>query len=77
MTDADLPHRAMECARLVSIAETTLRKMGRRGVIPVVRVGVTGRGIRYIPRDVIAALRERSEMAALRHGAASGQEATR
>ena len=58
--DEEIARRAAECAKFAGIGESTLRLMGRRGLIPVVRVGVSGRGVRFIVRDVMAALKNRS-----------------
>jgi len=59
MDQTEMAVRAGECARLAGVGESTLRLMARRGIIPVVRIGVSGRGVRFIPREVIAALRAR------------------
>lgn len=50
---------AAECAPLVRMAPSSLYRGVREGVIPCLRVGISGRSIRFIPSEVIAALRQR------------------
>lgn len=50
---------AQECSPLVGTAASTLWKMAEMGVIPCLRTGLTGRGIRFIPSEVRAALKAR------------------
>lgn len=49
-----------DAAPIVGTAESTLRKMVRAGVIPHLRTGVRGGGIRIIPAEIIKVLRERT-----------------
>jgi predicted DNA-binding transcriptional regulator AlpA len=50
---------AQECAPLVGSTASTLWRMADRGLIPCLRTGLTGRGIRFIPSEVRAALKAR------------------
>lgn len=57
MTEMDRPTRIRECARLVATSESSLRKMCSAGLLPVLRTGPRGRGVRLIPREVIEVMR--------------------
>ena len=50
---------AQVCAPLVGTSVSTLFKMAEKGLLPVLRTGLTGRSLRFIPSEVIAALRAR------------------
>jgi predicted DNA-binding transcriptional regulator AlpA len=50
---------AHECAPLVGAAASSLYRGVRQGVIPCLRIGTSGRSIRFIPSEVRAALRAR------------------
>lgn len=50
---------ARECAPLVGTTASTLWRMAEERVIPCLRTGITGRGIRFIPSEVRAALKAR------------------
>lgn len=50
---------ARECAPLVGSTAATLWRLAEQGVIPCMRVGISGRGIRFIPSEVRAALKAR------------------
>ena len=50
---------AQECAPLVGTTPSTLWKMAERNVVPCLRTGLAGRGIRFIPSEVRAALKNR------------------
>jgi len=50
---------AQECGPLVGTTASTLWRMAEQGLIPCLRTGITGRGIRFLPSEVRAALRAR------------------
>ena len=50
---------AQVCAPLVGVPLSSLYKMVDAGIIPCLRTGVGGRGIRFIPSEVRAALKAR------------------
>lgn len=50
---------AQECAPLVGSTISSLYKMADLGIVPCLRTGITGRGIRFIPSEVRAALKAR------------------
>lgn len=50
---------AQECAPLVGTTAATLWRMAEQNLIPCLRTGLTGRGIRFIPSEVRTALRAR------------------
>lgn len=50
---------AQECAPLVGCKPSSLYKMADAGIIPCLRTGLMGRGIRFIPSEVRAALKTR------------------
>ena len=50
---------AQECAPLVGSKASTLWRMAEQGLVPCLRTGLTGRGIRFIPSEVRAALKAR------------------
>jgi predicted DNA-binding transcriptional regulator AlpA len=50
---------ARECAPLVGAATSSLYRGVRAGVIPCLRIGTSGRSIRFIPSEVREALRTR------------------
>lgn len=50
---------AQVCAPMVGTSVSTLFKMAEKGVIPCLRTGLTGRGLRFLPSEVISALRAR------------------
>jgi len=50
---------AQECAPLVGSTASTLWRMADQGLVPCLRTGLTGRGIRFIPSEVRAALQAR------------------
>jgi excisionase family DNA binding protein len=51
--------RANECASLVGTSVSCLYRMARQNLIPVQRTGVKGRGVRFVPSEVKAALAAR------------------
>jgi predicted DNA-binding transcriptional regulator AlpA len=50
---------ARECAPLVGTTASMLWRMAEQNLIPCLRTGITGRGIRFIPSEVLAALKAR------------------
>lgn len=58
-TDLETAVTAQECGPLVGTTASTLWRMAEQGLIPCLRTGLTGRGIRFIPSEVRAALRAR------------------
>jgi predicted DNA-binding transcriptional regulator AlpA len=50
---------AHECASLLEVAASSIYRGVRQGVIPCLRIGTSGRSIRFIPSEVRAALRTR------------------
>ena len=50
---------AQECGPLVGTTASTLWRMAEQGLIPCLRTGLTGRGIRFIPSEVRTALKAR------------------
>jgi predicted DNA-binding transcriptional regulator AlpA len=50
---------ARECAPLVGTTASTLWRMAEQNLIPCLRMGLTGRGLRFIPSEVRAALKAR------------------
>jgi len=59
MSRDETPVLARECAPLVGSSISALYRMAQRKIIPCVRTGVRGRGLRFIPREVRQALQER------------------
>jgi hypothetical protein len=57
--DIDLPQSVRIAAQLCSISESGLRKMIAARVVPCLRVGVRGGGVRVVPSEVIACLKRR------------------
>ena len=55
----EVPVLARECAPLVNTSVDELYRMARLNIIPVQRTGVKGRGLRFVPREVKAALAAR------------------
>jgi predicted DNA-binding transcriptional regulator AlpA len=58
-TEQELALTAQECAPLIGVTASTLWRMAERGLVPCLRTGVAGRGLRFIPSEVRAALRAR------------------
>jgi len=58
-TDLETAVTAQECAPLVGTTTSTLWRMAEQNLIPVLRTGLSGRGLRFIPSEVRAALRAR------------------
>lgn len=60
-TDSSMesPVTARECEPRVNTPSTMLYRMARQGLIPCIRTGLSGRGVRFIPSEVLAALRAR------------------
>ena len=50
---------AQECGPLVGTTASMLWRMAEQKLIPCLRTGLTGRGIRFIPSEVRAALKTR------------------
>ena len=50
---------AHECAPIVGAAASSLYRGVREGVIPCLRIGTTGRSIRFLPSEVLKALKDR------------------
>jgi predicted DNA-binding transcriptional regulator AlpA len=50
---------ARQCAPLVGTTASMLWRMAEQNLIPCLRTGITGRGIRFIPSEVLAALKSR------------------
>ena len=50
---------AQVCAPLVGSTISSLYKMADLGIVPCLRTGISGRGIRFIPSEVRAALKAR------------------
>jgi predicted DNA-binding transcriptional regulator AlpA len=50
---------ARQCAPLVGAAASSLYRGVRAGVIPCLRIGTSGRSLRFIPSDVRRALASR------------------
>lgn len=50
---------AQKCAPLVGTSVSALYKMARHGIVPCLRNGIAGRGVRFIPSEVKAALQAR------------------
>jgi|CXWL01.1.fsa_nt_gi hypothetical protein len=59
MTKDDVPVLARECAPLVNTSVDELYRMARLNIVPVQRTGVKGRGLRFVPTEVRAALAAR------------------
>lgn len=59
LTEQELALTAQECAPLVGTTPSTLWKMADLGIVPCLRTGITGRGIRFLPSEVRAALKAR------------------
>lgn len=59
MNQEERPILAKQCASLVNTSVDELYRMARIGIIPVQRTGVRGRGLRFVPSDVRAALAAR------------------
>lgn len=59
MVNDEMPVKARECAPMVGTSLSCLYRMARQSLIPVHRTGLAGRGVRFIPRDVRAALAAR------------------
>lgn len=53
------PVTARECEPHVNAPSSMLYRMARQGLIPCIRIGLSGRGVRFIPSEVLAALRAR------------------
>ena len=58
-TEQEVAVTAQECAPLVGTTASTLWRMAEQQLIPCLRTGLTGRGIRFIPSEVRAALKAR------------------
>lgn len=58
-TEMETAVTAQECGPLVGTTASTLWRMAVQGLIPCLRTGLSGRGIRFIPSEVIAAMRAR------------------
>ena len=56
---SDCPLSAKECAPLIGTSVSSLYKMARLDLVPCLKTGVQGRGIRFIPSEVKAALAAR------------------
>jgi hypothetical protein len=50
---------AQECGPLVGTTASMLWRMAEQNLIPCLRTGLSGRGIRFIPSEVRAALKAR------------------
>ena len=50
---------AKECAPLVGSTASCLWRMAEKNLIPCLRTGISGRGVRFIPSEVREALRAR------------------
>jgi hypothetical protein len=57
----DSPLSARECAPLIGTSVSALYKMARLDLVPCLKTGVCGRGLRFIPNEVRAALRQRRQ----------------
>lgn len=57
--DPNSPTSARECAPFVRTSPAVLYRMARAGLVPCLRTGVTGRGVRFIPAEVREALAAR------------------
>jgi hypothetical protein len=58
-TEQELALTAQECAPLVGSTISSLYKMADLGIVPCLRTGISGRGIRFLPSEVRAALKAR------------------
>ena len=58
-TETELAVTAKECAPLVGVTAPQIWRLAERGIIPCLRTGITGRGLRFLPSEVRAALRSR------------------
>lgn len=59
MSADKMPILARECAAKVGTSISCLYRMARRNIIPCHRVGVSGRGVRFVVREVREALQNR------------------
>ena len=57
--DLRLPMTIKRAAKLLSVSPSGLRESIRRGVVPAIRIGAAGGGVRVIPLDAIEALKKR------------------
>jgi hypothetical protein len=55
----EIPLFAQDCAPRVGTSKSALLRMGREGIVPCIRTGVKGKGVRFVPRDVRQALQDR------------------
>lgn len=55
----ETPMLARECAPLVGTSVSCLYRMARQNIVRVIRTGVKGRGVRFIPREVRQAMQQR------------------
>ncbi len=59
MMNDERPMLARNCAQMVGTSVSCLYRMARQNIVPCHRVGVRGRGVRFIPKEVRQALQAR------------------
>ena len=59
MSEEEAPVLARECAAQLETSVSSLYRMARAGIVPCIRVGMQGRGVRFVPKEVRQALANR------------------